>query len=128
MDLEIIDYDVEGAAYRDGVVVDGAYLLATVRRRGENGSPAGDPTRLRLDVATLTAKERTALFAAFGALEAIVAEHATAHYLAQASDPKGLDATIAKAAAAAKEHEELERKLEAKRTELATLDQAIADK
>ena len=129
MDLEIIDYDVEGAAYRDGLVVDGAYLLATVRRRGgADGSPAGDPTRLRLDVATLTAKERTALFAAFGELEAIVAEHATAHYLAQASDPKGLDATIAKAAAAAKEHEELARKLEAKRAELATLDQAIADK
>jgi len=123
MDLEIIDYDIEGAAYKEGVVVDGSYLLATVRRRGgADGSPAGDPTRLRLDCAALSAKERAALFAAFGALEAIVAEHATAHYLAQASDPKALDATIARAALAAKEHEELEKKLETMRAQLAALE------
>src|SRR5262245_3453606 len=118
MDLEVIDYDVEGAAYRDGVVVDGAYLLATVRRRvvvddpalppeqRKIVSPPGEAVRLRLDLAALSSAQRAALFAAFGALEAIVKDHATTHFVSQTSDQTALDARIDAAARADRAREQ----------------------
>ena len=103
LDLEIIDYDVHGAAYREGKVVDGAFLDTVVRRR-----PDGDAMALRIDLAALDADERAELFAAFTEIEAIVSKHAHKHFARQASDPKALDKKIAAAAQASKELAQLE--------------------
>jgi len=138
-DLEIIDYDIEGAAYKDGHVVDGAYLIATVRRRAvvsdEPNSadrrvlqPAGDPTKLKVPVESLSAKDKAALFAAFESLESIVAHCAENYFVAAASDAKALDARIAAADRARDEHAAHERKIAEARAELAALDEAIAKK
>jgi hypothetical protein len=138
-DLEIIDYDLEGAAYDGtGSVVDGAFLLAKVRRRqvvvdGAVTSPQGEVTILRLPIAEMSDKDRRKLFDAFGKLEAIVKGASEAHYAAQVSDPNALDAKISAAAIAKREKRDaedakalLEAELLAKRAELAEIEAAVA--
>ncbi len=131
IDLEIIDYDIEGAAYRDGELVDAAYLTATIRRRAtivDNAivEHAGDPTPMRLDVSKLAESDRVSLFAAFHTLEQLVHRHALDHYMAHAASPAALEAQIARAAHAVKEHDEARRAIEAKQAELAALDEQLA--
>ncbi len=129
MDIELIDYDVEGAAYKDGVVVDGAYLLATVKRRptpGVLGEKPGDAVRLRIDLAGLDDKTRGRLLAAFGALEAAVLDVATAEYVAHAASPSVLDAKIDAAVRAQKDLEAAQKSLEAKHQELAEVEAKLA--
>jgi hypothetical protein len=141
MDLEIMNWDVEGAAYKNGAVVDGAYLVAHVRRRAEvDGqgnvvSPAGDPFEIKVPLSGVSSTNRATLFGAFGAVEAIVKTVATDHVTAQGADPKALDAKIQAADVALKQRAEAEQAkaeldaaADAKRAELAALDEQIAAK
>ena len=128
MDLEIINYDVEGAAYRDGVVVDGAYLLAIVRRRavvqdGKVTMPAGEPMPLRIDLSKLDASARGKLFDTFGTLEATVKSCCESHYAALSADPATTQQDLDTKLAAA---ERAERRRKDAEDALAKLDAALA--
>jgi hypothetical protein len=149
VDLELVDYDVEGAA-RDasGVLVDGVYLLAHVKRRevvepdatipvplddkgrptivtDENGvalrtvTPAGPLTRLRIPLAGHANK--SAILTAFASFEALVLANAGAAYEAEAASPEALDVKIQAAADAVA-------LVETKRREEAELDARLAAK
>ncbi len=149
MDLEIIDYDLEGAAYKNGVVVDGAVLLVKARRNpvtvpvdpkdpeGEHKlvSPPGEVMALRLPVASLKPAERKRLFAAFTEHELVVKILIEAHYDSEVQDAKALDEKIAAAARATavtelatKEHARVVAETERATKEHAALEAAIEAK
>ncbi len=145
IDLEILDYDLEGAAYKDGRVVDGHALHVKFKRRptvvdGVMTEGPGDTVPDRILVSDMTPDERARLFAAFQEIEAVAMAHAQASYDRHVASPKRLDEQIGAATRAAKELEQhgkaLAKKqaelaghdaaLEAKRAELAALDAALA--
>lgn len=141
LDLEIIDYDLEGAAYRDGRVVDAAYLIATVRRRPIVDAnrvlvqEAGDLTRIRIPVEEIDAATRAEMFDLFTRFEALVKAQSESHIVQQMADPKALERRIEAAADADRKRETAERerlRLEtehaAKLAEIAKLDAEIAGK
>ena len=130
-DLEIIDYDIEGAAFRDGdgkgPIVDGAYLTSTVKRRpsGVLGEKPGDAVRLRIDLAALDPKVKADGLARFDALESWVKSVSTDHFVAQAASPAALDAKIAAAEAAGKARDEADEARTQKLAELAAMQAAL---
>lgn len=138
IELEILDYDIEGAAYNGGAVVDGAFLLATVKRRPVVDasrtlvSPPGEAVRVRVDLAGLPATTRAELFEAFGGIEGLVKDIVEADFASKASGPAALDAAIAAADAAKAKAEAAAEKarveIDAKAREAAELDAQIATK
>jgi hypothetical protein len=128
--IELVDYDIMGVAKdANGVIVDGVYLIAKIRRRTSEGD--GPVTEVWIKLDTLTSRQRTDLFAAFQTHESMVLGLATTAYEAAAASPEALDEKIAAALRAdavvetkRAEEAELDARLAAKRAELAAAEAA----
>lgn len=111
MKLEVMEWDLEGAAFKDGTVVEFAYVVGRVRRLADGDSPAGSPFEVKVPFASVDPSTRSLLMSSFQVAEAAFASALEAHVSASASDASSLDAKIAAADVAAKDLAERQKRI-----------------